>query len=93
MCLQVRTIASFNVVGFLLASLLALQALSVVALTELAVLLVIFLWGFAWSLPFYIPAGVMALRLGGPSHAALLTNLFDAAGFLAAVRPAKIETG
>ena len=29
------------------------------------------------------PAGVLALTLGGVSHAALLTNMFDAVGFFA----------
>jgi len=46
----------------------------------------VLLWGFAWALPFYIPAGVMALKLGGVHHAALLTNLFDAAGNLVGVQ-------
>ena len=44
-------------------------------------LLFINLWGIAWALPFYIPAGVMALNLGGINHAALVTNIFDAVGF------------
>ena len=41
-------------------------------------------YGAAWFLPFYIPPGVLALQLGGAGHAALLTNIFDAAGFSAA---------
>jgi hypothetical protein len=72
-------------------TLLALQSLPIswvcAAMPQPVLLLAIFLWGFAWSLPFYIPAGVMALQLGGPEHAALLTNIFDAAGFLVAVSP------
>ena len=36
------------------------------------------------SCPYRRPAGVLALSLGGITHAALLTNLFDAVGFLAA---------
>lgn len=87
--IQVTTIAGFNIAGGLLVTLLALQSLSIpwvcAAMPQPVLLLTIFLWGFAWSLPFYIPAGVMALQLGGRKHAALLTNIFDAAGFLVAV--------
>eukprot|EP01036_Dinobryon_divergens_P026275 gene26275-34900_t len=86
--IQVTTIAGFNIAGGLLVTLLALQSLSIpwvcAAMPQPVLLLAIFLWGFAWSLPFYIPAGVMALQLGGRKHAALLTNIFDAAGFLVA---------
>jgi hypothetical protein len=49
---------------------------------NLSILLAV--WGAVWALAFYIPAGVMALKLGGLQHAALLTNLFDAVGFFAA---------
>ena len=87
--IQVTTIAGFNIAGGLLVTLLALQSLSIpwvcAVMPRPVLLLAIFLWGFAWSLPFYIPAGVMALQLGGRKHAALLTNIFDAAGFLVAV--------
>ena len=41
----------------------------------------LFLWGMAYSLPFYLPPGEFALKIGGKSAAALFTNLFDAGGF------------
>ena len=44
----------------------------------------LFLWGGTWAAAFYSPPGIVALELGGPAHAALLTNVFDAAGYLAA---------
>jgi len=53
-------------------------------------LLTIFSWGLAWALPFYIPPGILALELGGKLHAALLTNLFDGAGFLLSAAFSKV---
>jgi len=44
----------------------------------------LFMWGLGWSLPFYVPPGKLALRLGGRDHAALLSNIYDGFGFLAA---------
>ena len=39
------------------------------------------LWGCAYALPFYLPPGEFALKIGGKTAAALFTNLFDAGGF------------
>ena len=41
----------------------------------------LFVWGVAYALPFYLPPGEFALRIGGKTAAALFTNLFDAGGF------------
>jgi len=41
----------------------------------------LFLWSLAYALPFYLPPGEFALRIGGKSASALFTNLFDAGGF------------
>ena len=38
------------------------------------------LWGCAYALPFYLPPGEFALKIGGKTAAALFTNLFDAGG-------------
>ena len=45
-----------------------------------AVLLTI-VWGVAYAMPFYTPAGEFAMQIGGKSGTALFTNIFDAAGF------------
>lgn len=63
---------------------LLLQARGLALVPPWAALLVLGVWGAAWSLPFYIPPGVMALSLGGAQHAALLTNVYDGASFFAA---------
>lgn len=85
---QIQIITVFNCFNFVLPAVLWAHhkqllpaSLSVTAATAPVVL---FAWGAAWMLPFYIPPGVLALHLGGTAHAALLTNLFDAAGFSAA---------
>jgi len=38
-------------------------------------------WGCSYALPFYLPPGEFALKIGGKTAAALFTNLFDAGGF------------
>jgi predicted MFS family arabinose efflux permease len=47
-----------------------------------AMLFILGMWGLSWSVPFYIPPGVYALEVGGDAHAAFVTNVFDAGGFL-----------
>jgi hypothetical protein len=95
---QIRAITICNLFGFILPGILTLHHLTSIPSTSISVLKflinfqlsqpivlgILFFWGMAWALPFYLPAGVMALTLGGVNHAALLTNLFDAIGFLAA---------
>lgn len=46
-----------------------------------AVVPLLALWGLAYALPFYLPPGEFALKIGGKTSAALFTNLFDAGGF------------
>lgn len=41
----------------------------------------LFLWGVAYALPFYVPPGEFAMAVGGKAATALFTNLFDAFGF------------
>ena len=45
------------------------------------------LWGCAYALPFYLPPGEFALKIGGKTAAALFTNLFDAGGAPPALTP------
>jgi MFS family permease len=85
---QIRTITVFNCLNCVLPALLWAHHKQLLpgflGVTATTAPVVLFLWGAAWMLPFYIPPGVLALHLGGTAHAALLTNLFDGAGFLAA---------
>jgi len=78
------SILVLNIFNFIFPLLLHLNAAKVLHLSPPIALLILTLYGFSWALPFYIPAGIMALKLGGKKHSALLTNLFDAVGFLAA---------
>ena len=41
----------------------------------------LFVWGVAYALPFYVPPGEFAMAVGGKAATALFTNLFDAFGF------------
>jgi hypothetical protein len=76
-----------NGVGWLVPLALASQQFplvrSVAPLSPALVLVLLTMWGGAWALPFYIPPGLVALRLGGRHHAALLTNIFGATGYFA----------
>uniref|UniRef100_A0A7S0P042 Major facilitator superfamily (MFS) profile domain-containing protein n=1 Tax=Calcidiscus leptoporus TaxID=127549 RepID=A0A7S0P042_9EUKA len=67
-------------VCLLISALLAFSAALPFDISPLAVPL-LFVWGLAYALPFYLPPGEFALRIGGKTAAALFTNLFDAGGF------------
>lgn len=41
----------------------------------------IFLWGFAFSIPFYIPPSLYALSRGGKRSSATIADIFDVGGF------------
>jgi len=41
----------------------------------------LFLWGFAFSVPFYIPSSLYALSRGGAESAATIADVFDIGGF------------
>jgi hypothetical protein len=41
-----------------------------------------FLWGFSFAVPFYIPPSLYALSRGGRSSAATIADVFDIGGFL-----------
>ena len=45
-----------------------------------------FAWGFAASLPFYIPPSLFALEHGGKASSATIADLFDVTGFLLLAR-------
>ncbi|KAJ1633226.1 major facilitator superfamily domain-containing protein [Pavlovales sp. CCMP2436] len=48
---------------------------------SVAVLPLLFVWGLAFAVPFYLPIGTYALECGGKKHSTLFTNLLDAGGF------------
>lgn len=79
---QVSVIAGMNVCNTVLPAVLALNAVKAIpSLSHAVVLTILTLWGCSWALPFYIPPGIVALKIGGRDHAALITNLYDAFGF------------
>ncbi len=82
--MQLKVIALFNSFGFFFSWLLYLQVKGTIILPLNLVVASLFMWGLGWSLPFYVPPGKLALSLGGKDHAALLTNIYDGFGFLAA---------
>ena len=41
-----------------------------------------FVWGFAFSIPFYIPPSMYALRRGGRQSSATIADAFDFVGFM-----------
>ena len=82
--LQLKVIALFNSIGFFFSWLLYMQVKGAITLPLNLVVASLFMWGLGWSLPFYVPPGKLALSLGGRDHAALLTNIYDGFGFLAA---------
>ena len=83
--MQGKTIAGLNLFNFILPGLLWAHHAALIALPNPTTIVsaLLFLWGASWMLPFYVPPGVYALHLGGVQHSALLTNMFDAAGFTA----------
>jgi sugar phosphate permease len=83
---QVLLVAAELLVCTAVPLLLALQQGSslpdpVSALISPLVVPLLTLWGCAYALPFYLPPGEFAIKIGGKSAAAFFTNLFDAAGF------------
>jgi hypothetical protein len=40
-----------------------------------------FVWGFAFAVPFYIPPSLFALKRGGTSSSATIADVFDIGGF------------
>lgn len=55
-------------------------------LTPLVGTICMFAWGFAASLPFYIPPSLYALEHGGKASSATIADLFDVTGFLLLAR-------
>lgn len=78
-----KLITFLNVIGISIPFVLLLQEYQYYQFHYSFVLFLLMTWGFAWALPFYIPPGIAALRLGGKAHSSLITNIFDAFGFFA----------
>ena len=53
----------------------------ILTLTPAAATFSIFLWGFAFSIPFYIPPSLYALSRGGKQSSATIADVFDVGGF------------
>jgi hypothetical protein len=52
-----------------------------ITLTPVMSVLCMFLWGFSFAVPFYIPPSMFALARGGKESSATISDVFDVAGF------------
>jgi hypothetical protein len=57
------------------------HAMGILHLSVNASAAMFFLWGFAFSLPFYIPPSIYALDRGGAQSSATIADAFDVVGF------------
>lgn len=53
----------------------------IIQLTPMMGSLLMFIWGFVLSIPFYIPASMFALKRGGKEGSATIADAFDVSGF------------
>jgi MFS family permease len=53
----------------------------IIQLSSVVGSLLMFAWGFALAIPFYIPASMFALRRGGKEGSATMTDIIDGCGF------------
>ncbi|OEU12798.1 MFS general substrate transporter [Fragilariopsis cylindrus CCMP1102] len=57
------------------------NAIGILSLTKVMSTISLFLWGFAFSLPFYLPSSLYALERGGRNGSATISDCFDFFGF------------
>ena len=57
------------------------NAIGIISLTKVMSTISMFLWGFAFSLPFYLPSSLYALERGGRNGSATISDCFDFFGF------------
>jgi hypothetical protein len=78
-----RALASFLLMGAAtLSSLVQLAHVSgIFEISAAASAASMFLWGFAFSIPFYIPPSLYALARGGKQSSATIADVFDVGGF------------
>ena len=57
------------------------NAIGILSLTKVMSTISMFLWGFAFSLPFYLPSSLYALERGGRNGSATISDCFDFFGF------------
>jgi hypothetical protein len=50
-------------------------------LSPSASLVLLFMWGLAFAIPFYIPPSLYALQYGGKQSSATISDVFDVGGF------------
>jgi MFS family permease len=53
----------------------------IIQLTPMLGSFLMFIWGFALSIPFYIPGNMFALKRGGKEGSATIADAFDVSGF------------
>jgi hypothetical protein len=58
-----------------------LHMMGVITLSPARSTLSLFLWGFSFAIPFYIPPSMYALSRGGRESSATIADVFDIFGF------------
>jgi hypothetical protein len=71
-CLLLATICSLVQLG---------HVSGVFSISAVSAALSLFLWGFAFSIPFYLPPSLYALERGGSEGSATISDAFDFLGF------------
>lgn len=81
---RTKLIATISLLGALvLCSLLHMAYISgAISVTSIGGALSMFLWGLSFSIPFYIPPSMYALRHGGRKSSATIADAFDLVGFM-----------
>jgi MFS family permease len=79
---KLRAVTLFLGLGATGSSLAQLAHMSgVIALSPVASALLLFVWGFSFAIPFYIPPSLYALARGGRESSATIADVFDIGGF------------
>jgi len=81
---RTKLIATIGLLGsLLLCSLLQMAYISgAITMTSAGGALSMFIWGLSFSIPFYIPPSMYALRQGGRKSSATIADAFDLVGFM-----------
>jgi len=78
---QIATMASLLALATMASLAQLAHAMGIVTLSWTASTLSMFVWGFAFSLPFYLPPSLYALARGGRNCSASIADCFDFFGF------------
>jgi hypothetical protein len=82
--IRTKLLATISLLGsLLLCSLLQVAYITgAISMTSVGGALSMFMWGLCFSIPFYIPPSMYALRKGGRKSSATIADAFDLVGFM-----------